>query len=156
MKLAARVLTAAAPGLTPPVAIRNEGAEPTVRKVDDLAEALPAAVQAELAEIEAGNLAVIVPRSLVEPLTAALHDSGLIFGGATRSGLDHQVTIVPVQLVKGLEVDAALVIEPARIVREERQGMRALYVALTRATKRVGILHSEALPRVLDGVDAPA
>ena len=52
-------------------------------------------------------------------------------------------------MVKGLEVDASLVIEPARIVAEERQGMRALYVALTRATKRVGILHSEPLPDVL-------
>lgn len=149
MKLAARVLTAAAPGLTPPVAIRNEGADPTLQKVGDLAAALPAAVRAELVEIEAGNLAVIVPRTLVEPLTAALEKSGLTVGGATRSGLDHQVTIVPVQLVKGLEVDAALVIEPARIIREERQGMRALYVALTRATKRVGILHSEELPQVL-------
>jgi len=86
---------------------------------------------------------------LVEPLTAALTEANVPFGGATRSGLDKQVTIVPVQLVKGLEVDATLVVEPARIVREERQGMRALYVALTRATKRVGILHAEPLPAVL-------
>ncbi len=149
MALAAKVLSAAAPGLTPPVAIRNEGAEPVVRHVPDLARALPEAIRAELAEIDAGNLTIIVPRSLLEPMTAALREAGVPFGGATRSGLDRQVTIVPVQLVKGLEVDASLVIEPARIVAEERQGMRALYVALTRATKRVGILHSEPLPDVL-------
>ena len=149
MELAAKVLTEAAPGLKPPVAIRNEGAAPKITRVEDLASALPAAVLAELAEIDAGNVAVIVPRSLVEPLTAALTEANVPFGGATRSGLDKQVTIVPVQLVKGLEVDATLVVEPARIVREERQGMRALYVALTRATKRVGILHAEPLPAVL-------
>lgn len=149
MKLAARVLSAAAPGLAPPVAIRNDGAEPVVRRADDLGAGLAEAVRGELAEIDTGNLAVIVPRSLINPVGAALQEAGISFGGATRSGLDHQVTVVPVQLVKGLEVDAALVIEPARIVREERQGMRALYVALTRATKRVGILHSEDLPPVL-------
>lgn len=149
MKLAARVLTAAAPGLKPPVAIRDEGAEPVVRRVDDLETSLAAAVRHELAEIGAGNLAIIVPRSLVEPMSDALRAAGIPFGGATRSGLDRQVTVVPVQLVKGLEVDATLVIEPARIIREERQGMRALYVALTRATKRVGVLHSEDLPPVL-------
>ncbi len=149
MKLAARVLSAAAPGLAPPVAIRNDGAEPVVRRADDLRAGLAEAVRRELAEIDTGNLAVIVPRSLIDHVGAALHEAGISFGGATRSGLDHQVTVVPVQLVKGLEVDATLVIEPARIVREERQGMRALYVALTRATKRVGILHSEDLPPVL-------
>lgn len=149
MALAAKVLTAAAPGLTPPVAIRNEGAEPVVQYVPDLARALPDAIRAELAEIDAGNLTIIVPRSLLEPMTAALNEAEVSFGGATRSGLDRQVTIVPVQMVKGLEVDASLVIEPARIIAEEQQGMRALYVALTRATKRVGILHSEPLPHVL-------
>ena len=149
MALAAKVLTEAAPGLTPPVAIRNEGAEPKVTQVQDVAAALPEAVRAELAEIDAGNVAVIVPRSLLETLTQALAAANVAFGGATRSGLDKQVTIVPVQLVKGLEVDATVVVEPSLIVREERQGMRALYVALTRATKRVGILHAEPLPAVL-------
>jgi DNA helicase IV len=54
-----------------------------------------------------------------------------------------------VRLVKGLEVDAVVVVEPARIVSEERQGIRSLYVALTRATKRVTVAHREPLPEVL-------
>ena len=57
----------------------------------------------------------------------------MVFGGPGRSGLEQQVTLVPVRLVKGLEVDAAVVVEPARIVVEECQGVRSLYVALTRA-----------------------
>ena len=81
--------------------------------------------------------------------TNALVESGREFGEATRAGLQTQVALVPVQLIKGLEVDAVLVVEPARIVAEERQGLRALYVALTRATKRVGVLHAERLPDFL-------
>ena len=149
MALAAKVLAEAAPGLEPPMAIREEGTAPIVTQVDDVAAALPDAVRRELAEIGQGNVAVVVPRSLVEPLSAALERAQMDFGQASRSGLDRQVAVVPVQLVKGLEVDAVLVVEPARIVEEERQGMRALYVALTRATKRVGIVHADPLPRVL-------
>jgi DNA helicase IV len=56
---------------------------------------------------------------------------------------------VPVGLVKGLELDASVVVEPAAIVAEESQGMRSLYVALTRATKRLAVVHDEPLPDVL-------
>ena len=152
MALAAKVLTEAAPGLEPPVAIRDEGTAPIITKVDDVEAALPDAIRRELAEIGQGNVAVVVPRSMVAPLTAALEAADMDFGQASRSGLDRQVAVVPVQLVKGLEVDAVLVVEPSRIVSEERQGMRALYVALTRATKRVGIVHADPLPRVLQSV----
>ncbi len=149
MELAARVLTEAAPELEPPVAVRNEGAAPIVSQVDDVALALPAAIDREIAEIGQGNIAVVVPRSLIEPVSEALDAAGVDFGTASRSGLDRQVALVPVQLVKGLEVDAVLVVEPSLIVAEEAQGMRALYVALTRATKRVGIVHADPLPDVL-------
>jgi hypothetical protein len=71
---------------------------------------------------------VICPSSLVEPLAVALEQAGIEFGIAPRSGLDLQVTVVPVGLVKGLEVDASVVVEPAGIVAEEAQGYRALYV----------------------------
>jgi DNA helicase IV len=49
-------------------------------------------------------------------------------------------------VVKGLELDGVVVVEPAAIVRGEQQGLRALYVALTRSTKRLTIVHSEPLP----------
>ena len=39
--------------------------------------------------------------------------------------------------------------EPARIVAEEAQGRRALYEALTRATKALAVVHVEALPEAL-------
>ena len=58
---------------------------------------------------------------------------------------------MPVELAKGLELDGVVLVEPARIVTEERQGLRALYVALTRATRRLAIVHAEPLPEALVG-----
>jgi len=106
-------------------------------------------IEQERSEVGEGNVAVIVPDSLHEPLRVELVDRSMAFGGAGRAGLVQQVTLVPVRMVKGLEVDAAVVVEPARIVAEERQGVRSLYVALTRATRRVTVVHSEPLPAVL-------
>ena len=73
----------------------------------------------------------------------------MAIGSATRDGLDNQITAVPVNLVKGLEVDVAVVVEPSLIVREEPQGYRSLYVAMTRATKRLVMVHANPLPDVL-------
>jgi DNA helicase IV len=152
MELAARVLSVAAPDLQPPRSVREDGDEPTVVAVDDpagLAEAVAAAVVAERDLVGQGNVAVICPTSMTEQVAGALEGAGLEFGVAPRSGLDLQVTVVPVALVKGLEVDASIVVEPAGIVAEEAQGHRALYVALTRSTKRLCIVHAEPLPEYL-------
>ena len=92
---------------------------------------------------------MIAADSQAEDIEGALERAGVEFGRPTRRGLDARVTVVPVGLVKGLEVDGAIVVEPARILREQAQGMRALYVALTRATKRVAVVHVEPLPAAL-------
>jgi DNA helicase IV len=59
------------------------------------------------------------------------------------------VTVVPVSVVKGLELDGVVVVEPSIIVEEEQQGLRALYVALTRSTRHLTIVHSTALPTAM-------
>ena len=116
---------------------------------ESLADALAKVIAEERSAVGEGNVAVIVPDSLHRPVLAGLRRREVAIGGPGRTGLDHQVTLVPVRLVKGLEVDAAVVVEPARIVAEERQGVRSLYVALTRATKRVSVVHAEPLPEML-------
>lgn len=149
MQPAVEVLRAAAPELTPPRAVREHGDPPTVTRVREpagLASAVVATVRAEVAAVGSGNLAVIVPGSLLEPVDEALRGAGLEYGRAPRDGLEHQVTVVPVGYVKGLELDAAVVVEPGAIVAEEPQGLRSLYVALTRATKRMAIVHLGELP----------
>ena len=150
MMLANRILPLAAPGLRPPTPVRTDGDDPQLVEVrDSLAETLTRVVLAELAKVGEGNVAVIVPASLLESVTSAFAAHELPFGGPTRHGLDQRVTVVPVRLVKGLEVDAAVVVEPRRIVDEEIEGFRSLYVALTRATKRVTVVYSELLPELL-------
>ncbi len=151
MSLAKQVLPHAAPGLQPPKAVRPGGDLPRiVTAVESIESVVAEVVSHEIGEVGEGNISVVLPDSLVEPVRAALTAANLVFGGASRHGLDQQVTVVPVRLVKGLEVDSAIVVEPARIVAEERQGVRSLYVALTRATKRVTVVHHEPLPAYLE------
>jgi DNA helicase IV len=152
MSLAARVLRVAAPDLRPPRSIREDGAAPrivTVRGGGSLLDAAVDATRRELDAVRPGQVAVIVPLSLVDAVSAALDRAGVEHGHATRHGLDQAVTVVPVNLVKGLELDASVVVEPAAMVDEEPQGLRSLYVALTRATKRLAVVHERPLPDAL-------
>ncbi len=159
MELATRVLRVAAPELTPPTAVRQSGDEPIVTDVagGSLADEVCAAVRRELDAVDPGSVAVVCTDSLVAPLSAALDRAGIDHGQANRHGLEQRVTLVPVGLAKGLELDACIVVEPAAVVDEEAQGMRALYVALTRATKRLSVVHERPLPAALVGepVSAP-
>jgi DNA helicase IV len=128
--------------------VREDGSKPSVRRAapGDLANEVARVALAERRAVEPGQVAVICPASFVDGVCAALEAAGIAFGRATRNGLEHRVTVVEVGLVKGLEVDAAVVVEPAAMVDEEAQGDRALYVALTRATKRVAVVHEVELP----------
>ena len=149
MTLANQVLPYAAPGLRPPQPVRDDGDPPVVRRLASLADGLVDLVLNELDAVGEGNVAVIVPDSLVSEVDAVFAAADIAIGGANRHGLDQRATLVPVRLVKGLEVDSAVVVEPARVVDEESQGVRSLYVALTRATKRVAVVHVGPLPAML-------
>ena len=92
---------------------------------------------------------MITPDSLADRADAALTEAGVEYGRATRQGLDRQVTVVPVSLAKGLELDSVIVVEPTRILTDEVRGAQSLYVALTRSTKRLTLLHTVDLPEVL-------
>ncbi|MEL6982193.1 MAG: UvrD-helicase domain-containing protein [Actinomycetota bacterium] len=152
MDLAAKVLALAAPDLKPPVAVRSEGDPPEMVVADSIEQLHETVVRQAVAESErpgVGNVAVVVPRGRYRELVEAFESAGVTIGSAPRDGLDHPITAVPVNLVKGLEVDVAVVVEPADIVDEEPQGYRSLYVAMTRATKRLALVHARPLPDVL-------
>lgn len=151
MDVASKVLRLAAPGLQPPRSIRHAGEEPIVTGCDDegLDLEVADAVRRELKAVGTGNVAVVVAPSMLDRADLALADAGIDHGRATRQGLDRQVTVVPTPLVKGLELDSVIVVEPAAILREEVRGPQSLYVALTRSTKRLSIVHAEPLPAVL-------
>ena len=61
----------------------------------------------------------------------------------TDPDLTHQVVLLDPRQSKGLEFDSVLVVEPSRY------GTSDLYVALTRATQRLGVLHTGSLPKPL-------
>ncbi|MBD0843161.1 HelD family protein [Streptomyces sp. TRM68416] len=134
MELAAAVVRAERPGFEPPSSVRATGVRPWVRATDDLPGAVAKAVS-ELMPGE-GRLAVIAPRELHRRLAARL--DGVTAGGVPD--LTRSVVLLDPRQAKGLEFDSVLVVEPGRY------GTADLYVALTRATQRLGVLHTGRLP----------
>jgi DNA helicase IV len=151
MVLAARVLAVANPELHPPRSVREGAGPPRIVRAEAarLGDVLAALVAEERQAVGAGTVALISAGSQADELSAVLAAAGVDHARAGRAALDTPVTLVPVGLVKGLELDATIVVEPSRIADEEAQGLRALYVALTRATKRLAVVHAGSLPEAL-------
>ncbi|AYF79520.1 DUF2075 domain-containing protein [Nocardia yunnanensis] len=126
MTVAAAVLADFAPDVNPPESVRACGTHPWSRSLspDELPSAIEEFVQSEAAR--EGTSIVIGPPGLP---------------GTT-----------PAWETKGLEFDAVLVVDPDAILTESPRGAAELYVALTRATQRLGILHTRPLPPSLAGV----
>ncbi|SDM21164.1 HelD family protein [Allokutzneria albata] len=136
MRVAAAVLREFAPPIAEPKSVRSTGVPPWCLPVtaDDLPARLAELVEKELAEVGEGTLVVITPgalRDVVPPVG--------------------RVSVLTVREAKGLEFDAVIVVEPAMIRDESPKGLNDLYVALTRATQRLGIVHSTPLPDSLAG-----
>ena len=151
MDLASKVLAVTAPHLRPPVSARSTGEQPVSEQVaaDRLVARVAALAASEAAAVAPGTVAVVVVPSMEAEVEEALAAAGTRFSSAERDGMDADVTVITVGTVKGLEFDAVVVVEPARVVAESSQGLRALYVAMTRATRRLTLVHAEALPAVL-------
>ena len=151
MELAARVLCIAAPELRPPSSVRESGDPPVIEVVDPerFAPVLAAAIRREQTAVGAGNVAVVAADGDVQLVEEILEAAGIDFGRARRGSLDHQLTVCPVSLVKGLELDACVVVDPQTILDRQHRGAQALYVALTRGTRRLSIVSQRPLPDVL-------
>jgi DNA helicase IV len=135
MDFALPLLDLIAPEVERPLAYRQGGSPPKlVRAAED--EQLGAALR-EAAELD-GLLAVIAPHSLAEtPPRGDAFD-------------EISVPVLTPREAKGLEFDHVVVVEPALIVEEAGDaGLRELYVALTRPTKTLAVVHSRPLPEGL-------
>ncbi|MET0234497.1 MAG: helicase, partial [Kibdelosporangium sp.] len=126
MGIAAALLAEFAPGVKPPESVRASGVQPWSRQVTE--DELPAAI-AEFVRDEAGR-----------------EGTSVVIGPPGVPGT------VPASETKGLEFDAVLVVEPERIIADGPRGAAELYVALTRATQRLGVLHQGPLPQALSGL----
>ncbi|WP_181721919.1 RNA polymerase recycling motor ATPase HelR [Nocardia gipuzkoensis] len=133
MTVAAALLAEFAPGVQPPESVRACGVQPWSRRVTE--DELPTAIE-EFVRGEADR-----------------EGTSIVIGPPDVPGA------VAASETKGLEYDAVLVVEPERILAEGPRGAAELYVALTRATQRLGVLHRDPLPQALTGlaeVPAPA
>ncbi len=126
MTIAAALLAQFAPGAQPPESVRACGVAPWSRRVTE--DELPAAIK-EFVRDE-----------------AARDGTSVVIGPPGMPG-----AVMPSE-TKGLEFDAVLVVEPMRILADGPRGAAELYVALTRATQRRGVLHHGPLPQALTGL----
>ncbi|NUU22190.1 MAG: AAA family ATPase, partial [Streptomycetaceae bacterium] len=155
LDFASRLLPHIAPGLAPASSVREAPGSLTVRAAD------PQAVDDELLlgvlELldQEGSIALIAADARIPALADALRKAGIdhrALGTEPPAGEDHapttpqRLSLVPAGLAKGLEFDHIAVAEPAEIVAAEPQGLRRLYVVLTRAVSGLLVIHGSPLP----------
>jgi DNA helicase IV len=147
LDFANRLLPVAAPDVRPSRSVRTGGDPPHIVRVDSLGHGVAAQTVALAGRWT--SVGVIVPTMALDAVAAALAAAGVAFADGRRGALSDAVTLLGPAAAKGLEFDAVLVAEPARIVAEEPSGHRALYVALTRAVQEVVIVSTADLPDLL-------
>ncbi|WP_170318795.1 HelD family protein [Allorhizocola rhizosphaerae] len=126
IELANRLLARLDVEVPPATSLRADGSL-EIRESGDVAGAVAGLLARE------GSIGVIVADASVSSVRALAPE-------------DQRVDVVPVTLVKGLEYDHVLVVEPADIVEAEERGLHRLYVALTRAVTSLTVLHTKPLP----------
>ncbi|MGU3431396.1 HelD family protein [Actinomycetes bacterium M1A6_2h] len=137
MAIAQDVLTALDPGATVPRSVRDNGSVP--RSLRTSSAELAATVERRLAEHPRPGLsAVLAGRGTVNLLSHLRSDV---------------VVVSTVTEAKGLEFDSVIIVEPADIIEDSTRGMNDLYVALTRATQHLDVVHVRPLPDVLSALD---
>ena len=105
----------------------RHGEEPTELNVDD------ADLEVTLADL-VGRLADDHPDELIGLVAAP--------DRARQLRVSEKVTVVPAPEARGLEFDTVILVDPDEIRRESSAGLRDLYVAQTRATKRLVTLRT--------------
>ncbi|MFI1768529.1 HelD family protein [Streptomyces sp. NPDC020800] len=121
--------------------LRTDG-ELTVRPTGDVPGTTVTAVREALAH--EGSVGVLAADADVAALRDALAAAGLPAAGPEDLGA--RVAVVPASLVKGLEYDHVVAVEPAAVAEAEERGAHRLYVVLTRAVSRLDVVHGRPLP----------
>jgi DNA helicase IV len=161
IEYAARLLPVIAPGLTRPTSVRRSRGDLEVVPTDPgrLLDAVVAT--ARRAADRVGSVGVVVADAQVTAVSGALSAAGVAHGvlGVEPTELEDPdvaatvlLDVVPASLVKGLEFDHVVLLEPAAVVAGEPDrptGLRRLYVCLTRAVTSLAVVHAEPLPEEL-------
>jgi DNA helicase IV len=162
LDFAAPTLLAAAPEIEPPRPVRRAGHVPTIDQVSasEFGATLVEITRREVDAVTPGRVAVIVTGERVEEIVAILRFKGLDAidpRDQESRGLGADLVVLAAEGANGLEFDAVVVVEPCQIASRGAKGcpsvtprgLRTLYVAMTRPTRRLAIVASEALPDTL-------
>ncbi|WDM15698.1 AAA family ATPase [Streptomyces lavenduligriseus] len=141
LDLANRLLARLDVAVPPATSLRTDG-ELTLRPAEDVLAATVTAVREALAR--EGSVGVITADADADRVRAALTGAGLDAAGPEALGA--RLAVVPAGLVKGLEYDHVIAVEPAAVAEAEERGMHRLYVVLTRAVSRLDVVHARPLP----------
>lgn len=98
---------------------------------------------------DGGRLAVIVPDARVAEVAAAVPEA---ISGDQPESLDSIAALLTVTQAKGLEFDRVVLADPAGIIAQSANGGHDLYVAITRATHRLTVVHQGDLPDALSSL----
>ncbi|QSB06967.1 AAA family ATPase [Natronoglycomyces albus] len=137
LRVTASVLAAINAEAPVPNAVRSAGHEPWLEAVadDQLDARLREVIEAERAAVGEGTVGVITSSTYLRRLQEL---------SSPPSAPDHPdsqaVRVLSVRQAKGLEFDSVLLVDPNGIM-DNGTGHRDLYVALTRSTQRLGLLH---------------
>ena len=149
LEYANRLLPITAPDITPSTSIRSRGVGAEHHHVD------AAAIGSTVAELAAGlssewsTIGVIAPKGHMDGVLQALGEAGLEAGDTRKAmELDKPISVVDPPTAKGLEFDVTIVVEPADFV-DLPNGLRLLYVALTRSVQRLLIVRAGEMPSPL-------
>ncbi|SEP43997.1 HelD family protein [Amycolatopsis saalfeldensis] len=140
MAVAARVLAELDVDLKAPTSVRETGFRPWAAPSADLAADLPGFVAGELSAVDGGTVAVLTPAARAEEIRELL------------AADDERVSVLTVERAKGLEFDSVLLVAPDEITGGSPRGLNDLYVALTRATRRLGVVQTGDAVPALDGL----
>ncbi len=162
LDFAAPTLKAAAPDLTPPRPVRRAGHSPSVDQVsrEEFVATLVDVTNREVDAVAPGRVAVIVTGERVDEIVTILRSKGLDAidpRDQESKGLGADLIVLSAEGANGLEFDGVVVIEPGQIASRgarggtfiTARGLRTLYVAMTRPTRRLAIVAVEPLPETL-------
>lgn len=146
MDIAHHVLAVGAPDVPPTRAVRSTGEWPRFEHVD--AESVVERAAAAAREVVGdGTVAIVAQAHQHGALVEALVDVGAVADSV--EALDAAIAVLTPIEAKGLEFDHVIVVEPSALTDTDAAGMRLLYVTLTRATRRLVVVHAEPLPEPL-------
>jgi DNA helicase IV len=162
LDFAAPTLRASGAGLEPPKPVRRAGATPRILQPseENFLQTLVQLTRDEVAAVAPGRVALIATYTRVATLVRVLNENDIPAIDPRDSesrGLGADLVVLSAEGANGLEFDGAIVVEPREIASrgansleaETPRGLRTLYVAMTRPTRRLAIIATSGLPSTL-------